>query len=229
MDKEKISILKFIQSSRDNNSSIWWGGIQKEGYNIGLVKHMIHEGLIHGKGIFALTSEGSKILREYLLIEATNNQQKIKEKYMLDSNVFDDIVSGKLKFELILKYQEKTDMNIYLTHIQNDEIQSCKDEEKRKKLTLFVLKVRPIIIPTETLVVGTSRLGEAKLGNGDVFTKIKGENIKHTGDALIGETAIKNNLILVTNDKILKSKVENEGGLSLFVDNFINRLSNKNE
>ena len=90
-----------------------------------------------------------------------------------------------------------------------------------------MLKTQPQVIPTETIILGTSRFGEAKFGDGDIYKKIKMENIKHTEDALIGEVAIKNNLILVTNDKRLKSKVEEQGGLSLFVDNFIQRINNE--
>lgn len=228
MDKVKIDILKFIQKSRDNNYSIWWGEIQKEGFNLGMVKHMIDEGLITGNGIFALTLTGSSILKNYLLREANQQQIMIKENYIFDSNVFDDIVKGKLKYDDLINYKNKKEVKFYITHIQNDEIQCCRDEEKRKKLSLFMLKIQPLVIPTETLVLGTSRLGEAKLGNGDIYKEIKGENIKHSEDALIGETAIKNNLILITNDKRLKSKVEILGGISLFVDSFIRRIQSEN-
>ena len=229
MDKVKIDILRFIQESRDHNFFVWWPELDKQGFNSGMVESLISAGLIHGSGTFALTLEGSRVLREYLMIEAATKKDKPVEKYIFDSNVFDDIVEGKLKFESILMYKEKVDLKIYLTHIQNDEIQSCSDEEKRKKLSLFMLKIGPLIIPTESAVYGVSRFGEAKFGAGYMYQEIKEKNVKHIEDALIGETAIRNNLILVTNDKRLKSKVEGLGGLCLSVDSFICRLDKKQD
>ncbi|MGV7106483.1 PIN domain-containing protein [Flavobacterium sp. U410] len=47
-------------------------------------------------------------------------------------------------------------------------------------------------------------------------------NYKKTNDALIGETAIKNNLTLITNDKKFKNKVIELGGKVLTVEELVN-------
>ena len=224
MDKNQVEILKFIQEQRDRGHSPFWDSIQQAGHDKGLVKHLIELDMLTANGVFALTDKGSSTLMQHTLLDSIN--VKISEKYIFDSNIFDDIVSGKLEFELIQNYKKKIDLVLYLTHIQSDEIQACKDESKRKILTLFMLKISPIIIPTESAVFGTSRYGEAKFGSGDIYENIKVGNPKHIEDALIGETAIKNNLILVTNDKRLKSKMEENGGICMLVDPFIRKLNN---
>lgn len=147
-----------------------------------------------------------------------------KEKFIFDSNVFDDIVDGKLKIDSI----KNVNLEIYLTHVQNDEVQSCLSEKKRKALTSVMLKLRSKIIPTESAVYGVSRLGKAKLGGGIIYKKIKGKGLNHVKDALIGEVAIKNGLILVTNDKRLIFKVSELGGIALSVSDFKKVIFSKN-
>ncbi|MBU2053069.1 MAG: hypothetical protein KJ721_02385, partial [Nanoarchaeota archaeon] len=48
---------------------------------------------------------------------------------------------------------------------------------------------------------------------------IKG-NLKHTKDALVGETAIKNNFLLVTEDNQLKNKVNSFNGRAVSLEEF---------
>ena len=224
MDKKWIEILKFIQENRDRRNCCYLEDLDKNNFNMGVIKTMIEQNLINNIHSPYLTLEGSKILREHLLIESNQKKNKYSEKIIFDSNVFDDMVSGKLEIDKLINFKEKTESEFYISHIQNDEIQSCRDEEKRKKLSLFMHKLRPILIATETFVFDISRFGEAKLGNGDIYSKIKGENIKHLEDALIGEVAIKNNFLLITNDRRLKAKVEELGGKCLFVEGFIKKM-----
>lgn len=140
-------------------------------------------------------------------------------KLIFDSNVFDEFISGVLDINFI---KEKK-WEVYITHIQIDEINNCGNSERRALLFNFMLEIRPFKSPTESFIIGTSRIGSAKLsGNDDIFEKLKAENPKHINDALIGETAIKNDLILITNDLKLKKKVIELGGNSLTVDELIN-------
>ena len=130
--------------------------------------------------------------------------------------MFDDLVSGKLE----LSFLEKTKAEVFVTHIQVDELNKCPDTERRANLFLQMTEVRPQKIPTESFIIGTSRIGSAKIGNGVLIKKLRMENLKRTNDALIGETAIKNNLTLITNDKKLKNKVIELGGKALTVSEF---------
>ena len=160
-------------------------------------------------------TEGEKILREERLIEMP---RKNKIKVIFDSNIYDLIADGSLNINLLS--EKKEDFEFYITHIQIDEINKCPDEDKRARLFLFKSKLSPIVIPTESIILGTSRLGEARFGDGKILEKIRKENLNHTQDALIGETAIKNNLLLVTEDNQLKKKAISLNGKAINLEEF---------
>lgn len=157
----------------------------------------------------------------------TNDLEKkeVKEKYMFDTNIFDDIVNGKLGIADIGRYKNFKKAEIYVTHIQIDENNKCSDVDKRARLNIFMVKIRPILIPTSSCAFDRSRFDESKFGDGIIFNKIKKGNIKHVEDALIGETAIKEGIILVTNDRRLKNIVIELGGNALFLNEFIEILN----
>lgn len=160
---------------------------------------------------------------------STNDLEKkeVKEKYMFDTNIFDDIVNGKLGIANIARYKNFKKAEIYVTHIQIDENNKCSDVDKRARLNIFMVKIRPILIPTSSCAFDISRFDESKFGDGIIFDEIKKGNIKHVEDALIGETAIKEGIILVTNDRRLKNIVIELGGNALFLNEFIERLKEK--
>ena len=85
---------------------------------------------------------------------------------------------------------------------------------------MFTTKVSPLMIPTESVICGVSRFGEAKFGDGKIIEEIRKENLKHTKDALIGEVAIKNNFLLVTEDVRLKNKVNSLNGKAINLNGF---------
>jgi len=60
------------------------------------------------------------------------------------------------------------------------------------------------------------------------FEKLRQENYNHTEDALIGEVAIKNKLLLITNDKTLRSRVNSNGGRAINLEEFKEVLENGN-
>ena len=145
-------------------------------------------------------------------------EKKNKTRVIFDSNVYDLIANGNL--DITLLSEKKEDFEFYITHIQTDEINKCSDEDKRARLFLFITKLSPIVIPTESFILDKSRLGEARLGDAKIFEEIRKENLKHTGDALIGEVAIKNKFILVTEDIQLKNKVISLNGKAISLEDF---------
>lgn len=145
-------------------------------------------------------------------------EKKDKIKLIFDSNIYDLIANGSLSINLISG--KKEGFEFYITHVQTDEINKCSDEDKRARLFLFITKLSPIVIPTESFILDKSRLGEARLGDAKILEQIRKENLKHTGDALIGETAIKNNLILITEDIRLKNKVISLHGKAINLEEF---------
>lgn len=124
-------------------------------------------------------------------------------KYMFDTNVFNDILDGNIDFN---NFREG--VICCVTHIQRDEINKTKDETRRKALNSVFSDLAEEEYPTESFVLGVSRLGMGKLGDGALYQQLKDrldglnrKKKKNNGmDALIGETAIKTDLTLVTHD-----------------------------
>lgn len=217
MDKDKILILKKIQEMRDKKTFPDYESLSKENIASGMLKVMVSEGLLCYNNVFSLTENGDKVLSNYLILNSQN--LIIKEKICFDSNVFDEMVSGNLNISDLIALKEK--LEYYITHIQVDEINECSDKDKRSRLFLIMGKLSPIIIPTTSFILGKSRLGEARLGDGHIFEELKNGNIKNTEDALIGEVSIKEGIILVTQDIKLKKYVNSNNGKAINVDEFI--------
>lgn len=115
-------------------------------------------------------------------------------KLMFDTNIFNAILDGQIGVSEI-----KSQHELYVTHIQEDEIKATKRDERRNQLLAvfkevsqsrdisnsiptegFVLGVSRLDdaklsskVPTETMVWDTSNWGEAKWGTGDFYEKIK--------------------------------------------------------
>lgn len=142
--------------------------------------------------------------------------------FMFDTNIFNRILDGYLSLELLnLKH------NYYYTSIQHTELNDTCDPDRREKLLAILKLVDPNKINTKTVVIGVSQLDETELGCGEIYTKIhlflEQKNSGHENnskDALIAEAAIKDNIILVTNDKDLREAVEEVERKVLTIDQF---------
>ena len=121
---------------------------------------------------------------------------------MLDTNIFNDILNKNIRLSSI-----RENIKCFVTHIQLDEIKQTQNEERKKKLLEIFNKVTDKKIPTDTFVLGVSRLGQAKLSNGKLYKSIldklnkKNKNKKNNDkDVLIAETAKNNGFALITHD-----------------------------
>jgi predicted nucleic acid-binding protein len=145
---------------------------------------------------------------------------KDSKKYMLDTNVFNHVVEGKRPLETLMG------RNLYATHVQIDELEKAPPEKRADLLALFK-SVGTQTIPTSTSLWGISKLGLCNLSSDPELFQSLLERIKEldrkagkrkkcenqSKDALIAETAIKNDLILVTNDKNLTKAAREKGCL----------------
>lgn len=137
------------------------------------------------------------------------------KKYMFDTNIFNRILDGS--FDL----QGSDDKVLYATHVQLDEIRATKNIQRRLGLEKLFMEILDEQLPTQSFVLDISRLDEARLGNGEIYNQIlsllnqrnkrKPNNVQ---DALIGETALTNGLILVTEDSDLRNVIAGLGGLA---------------
>ena len=157
--------------------------------------------------------------------------------FMFDTNIFDRVLDGKIDVSKI-----KNSKTIFVTHIQLDELNAVPDLNRKGKLLKIFQQVVNSKVPTESMVwdvskwgegkwssetqltpteaflLGVSRLDKAKLGKADIYSLIKAEldklkakpnNIK---DALLAETSVKNDYVLVSDDKNLRKVIKKIGG-----------------
>ena len=148
---------------------------------------------------------------------------------MFDSNAFDKILDGTIKIEDLEKSKEIFDY--YITHIQTDELSNVPDskKEKRNRFTLFLLHLAPRIIPTSCTILGHSRLNYCCLGKAEYYNQLLNESKNNINDSIIGETAIKNNLVIVTEDEKFKKKIIDIGGEAKTVSEFLNLIKEESK
>ncbi len=142
--------------------------------------------------------------------------------FMFDTNIFNDILDQKIPIESL-----PGNFSYFVTHIQRDEIKNTSDPKRKQQLMKVFEDIKQNKIPTSSAVWDVSRWGESKWSDGKLYEKIlndlneikkKDNNIQ---DVLIGETAIKNGLILVTNDKALAEAVKKNSGEAITLNDFL--------
>jgi predicted nucleic acid-binding protein len=91
---------------------------------------------------------------------------------MFDTRAFNLVLDGACPVDAL-----KDRVVAYATHIQRDEINNTKDPERRSALLQVFKEVVSESVPTDSLVLGVSRIGEARLG---------GERVVPTASAVWG-------------------------------------------
>ncbi len=153
------------------------------------------------------------------------NKSKTTSGYMFDTNIFNQILDEKIDIKLF------SGLKCYVTHIQYDEILATNDSKRKTELDGIFLSITKLTIPTESTLLGISRLGQAKLSDGNLYTYFlnklnsKKRAKSNNNDALIAETALMNNLVLVTNDEALFSTIIKSGGCACKLDEMIQTIS----
>jgi len=97
---------------------------------------------------------------------------KTLTSYMFDTNVFNRILDGVISVQALAGR-----VVAYATHIQRDELNNTMNSKRRAELAQVFVDVVAASVPTESLVLGVSRLGEAKLS---------GERVVPTESAVYG-------------------------------------------
>ncbi len=177
-------------------------------------------------------------------------------RVMFDTNIFNSIVKNEIDISTL-----KGKIKVYATHVQYDELKATNDKVLRQKfLELFEHLTNEVptesaiwdvsnwdqakwggeVVNTESAIFEVSRYGKAKFGGSnlckDIWQKLdekNGNKKNNSKDALIAETAILNNLTLITHDADLffiithdfKSPVSN---LYALISQYINHEPNVN-
>ncbi len=162
---------------------------------------------------------------------------KDNSRYMFDTVAFNRALDTDGAVELLSR-SAHTHMHIFATHVQWDELANTSDCDRRSKLLstfeAFVPKEEGSNlggkIPTESAAWNVSDWNEAKWRPDDGLYEVilsdlnqcrkKPNNVQ---DALIAETAIQNNLALVTDDCNLATITNRHGGRALSFEHLMQR------
>jgi hypothetical protein len=121
--------------------------------------------------------------------------------------IFDLLAESDGRLETVRELVERGELELVETHVQRDEHSRITDPEKRAR----VRSVPTRSTPTWGFVLGTSRLGEARLGPAEPIEGVCRGNLDHAEDALIASTALFDGCTLVTNDRRLTNRARKLG------------------
>ena len=123
-------------------------------------------------------------------------------KYVVDTSLINKLVDGSVQASEL-----PNDGSFVASHIQFDELSRTKNAQRKAELLRKFAETIDEMLPTESFVLGTSRLDEGKLGDGASYDAIKREldslnkgKGNNSEDALIAEIAKKNGYVLLTAD-----------------------------
>jgi len=149
-----------------------------------------------------------------LLGAAERRVVKPTMKCVVDTTIINRLIDGSLSTEDI-----PADAELVATHVQIDELNKTRDEERRARLFLRFATTVDSVIPTESTILGISRLGYSKLDDGGLYGTLKAEldslnkgKANNAQDALIAEVAIANGYTLLTADYHLAVVARKYGG-----------------
>jgi predicted nucleic acid-binding protein len=151
------------------------------------------------------------------------NEKKLSQGFMFDTNIFNSILDGEIEIELFNRFK------LYVTHIQSDELTNTRNIQRREKLTEIFQKIPQEKMPTESGAWNISSWDDFKWSDPndhlreEILAEMDSRKKKQNNqqDSLIAETALKNNLILVTNDGILMDTMKRFNGKSIGLQEFL--------
>jgi rRNA-processing protein FCF1 len=160
----------------------------------------------------------SALVEGKVILDRQRLEMRNRTRYVVDTSVFNWLANSSIE-----KSALPSDGGFAITHVQMDEINKTKDEERRVRLLLVQASLHCKLLPTQTFLADVSRLDHAMMSDGKLFTLLRSEldslnGNKHNNarDALIAEVAIANRYTLLTADEDLKSVTEKHGGEVIF-------------
>jgi len=145
------------------------------------------------------------------------------QSFMFDTNIFNRVLDGGID---VAPFVGKA--RFLATHVQLDELSRTSDQSRRTSLLAVFEKVPQETVPTKTFVLQTSVLDSAEVGEGTLYSKMRCEldqlnkgKPNNVEDALIAETAIKNDFTLVSDDRDLSQVTKQNGGSCVNLKEFL--------
>lgn len=157
------------------------------------------------------------------LLERYVNSVKVCKKYVLDTNIFNRIVEGKLSF-----LDLPSDGKFFASNIQLQELNNTKCKTKQRQLIRTFEEIGPTLSECLTTLWGRGVWGQGSWSQeGDYYKKILADLQLHhkpkklssdINDALIGEISITEKCTLISTDRDLLNAVSKLGGSVRFLD-----------
>lgn len=118
---------------------------------------------------------------------------------------------------------------LYITHVQKNELQATKNTQRQAALLAVFDAVEQEAVPTAAAVWGVSEWGGAEWGDaGGLYERmltslntLNRSKENNARDVLIGLTVLKRGLVLVSDDRDLRSVVRELGGEAISFEEFL--------
>ena len=154
--------------------------------------------------------------------------------YILDTDIFSSILDDIVNLPAITR----NNAIFYSTQVQHDEIKRVRDNDKRDELLSIFRVIKNIRLPVdsetfidtgELFVLGISKISLAQINRGPTFDRLfralnqtrPTNMMDNKKDALIAETALRNSLILITDDYILREICEDNRVMVMLLNEFL--------
>ena len=136
-------------------------------------------------------------------------------RVIFDTNVYDALVDDPTLRAAVTTAITAGQLQLLTTHIQRDEIAAIADESRRAGLSTLLLVAESVA--TGGFVLGTSRLGEARLMSDedaaefDTTMRNGAADARGTNDALIISTARFEDAVLISQDRRCRNRAKRAG------------------
>ena len=146
-----------------------------------------------------------------------------KKKIMFDCNAFDKVILVDSTIDLLISKLDICEYSLITT--QRDELNKITDIERKRKLLGIIERLNMETVYTTPAIYGKVKYGMTKYG-GDktVFENVIFKTKKNINDALIANSAVRENCIVITNDKDFYKKMKNNNYQVMTFEEFIKNI-----
>lgn len=128
-------------------------------------------------------------------------------RILLDTTVFNRVLDGQLSIDALAGH------DVFATHVQVDEIERTRCDERRRQLCETFRRVGPAMLATSSAVFDVSRWDASGWGGRsaqfaplrEALDRENGGHRNNVRDILAAETAVEHGLTLVTDDEALRN------------------------
>jgi predicted nucleic acid-binding protein len=166
---------------------------------------------------------------------AGNQTMTREQTYMLDTNVFNDLLDQKISASLFAGH------HVIAVGIQADELRATKNDERRTALLDMFKEVAPVSALASSFAFGIEGAGfdqadwndgtgqvEKMLARLEMLDQKKDRRANQLRDILIAETAIKNGATLISGDFNLRQVMSEFSGRAISLDEFQSSKARQN-